>query len=50
MVGFAVEYALEGRTAPGVLVSFELQDVCEPPRYQLRGARLLQRFFPRGSR
>src|SRR5260370_17131584 len=50
MVGYAVEFALECRTELGVLLSFELQDVCEPPRYQLRCARLLQRFFPRGSR
>src|SRR4029077_3322577 len=33
---------LEGRTEPGVLLSFELQDVREPPRYQLRCARLFQ--------
>jgi hypothetical protein len=49
MVGFAVEYALEGCTEPGVLVSFESQDVCEPTRYQLRCARLFQGLFPGGS-
>src|SRR5271157_594838 len=49
MVGLAVEYALEGRTELGVLLSFELQDVCEPPRYQLRCAGLFQRLFPGGS-
>lgn len=49
MVGFAVEYALEGHTERGVLLSFELQDVCEPPRYQLRCARLFQGFSPGGS-
>src|ERR1700758_5076436 len=50
MVGIAVEFALEGRTEPGVLLSFELQDVREPPRYQLRRARLFQGLSPGGGR
>src|SRR6516165_5942396 len=50
MVGFVVEYALERRTELGVLLSFELQNVCEPPRYQLRCARLFHGLFPSGSR
>src|SRR5580704_15108072 len=50
MIGFAAEYALEGRTEPGVLLSFELQDVCEPPRYQLRCVCRFQGLFPTGSR
>ena len=41
---------LEGRAEPGVLLSLELQGVREPPRYQLRCARLFQGLSPGGSR
>src|SRR5262245_10148971 len=50
MVGLAVEYALESRTELGVLLSFELQDVCKPTRYQLRCACFFQGLFPGCSR